>query len=201
MAVLAPNVRGSSGYGRDYSRLADAEKRMDAVDDVIEAARWLKGQPGIDPNRLAIYGAGYGGFLALAALNRDAQLWAAGAVIAGISNLVSFLQNTSVCCRAYEEAEYGKPASDQTILESMSPIHHVGKMATPLIIVHGTNNPYIPLSESEQIVEKLKRSAIPYEYLPVEDEGVDIVRRVNRRKAYGAVAQFLESHLSSPQSG
>ncbi len=196
IAVLAPNVRGSSGYGKSH-HLPDIEKRLDAVDDVSEAAHWLREQPGIDPDRVALYGEGYGGFMALAALSRYPELWAAGAVMAGMSNLVSFLENTSTYRQTYDEAEYGRLASNRAFLESISPIHQADKITAPLMIVHGVNNPYVPLSESEQIADRLKGRAIPFEYLPVDDEGIEIARRVNRRKIFGELTSFLEEHLQS----
>ena len=197
IAVLAPNVRGSSGYGKQYAELGNTSRRMDAVADLVEAAHWLRKQSGIDPDRLAIYGEGYGGFLALAALSKYPDLWAAGVDVAGISSLASFLGSTSAYRRAYEEAEYGSLSSDQAFLESISPIHQAKKITAPLMIVHGANNPLIPRSESEQLAEELKGRTIPFEYLPMDGEGAEIVSRLNRRRAYGAVVEFLERYLLS----
>lgn len=195
LAVLAPNARGSGGYGKEYSLAGSVEKRADALADVAAAARWLRDQPGVAPDRLAIFGEGYGGFVALAALSRTPDLWAAGAVVAGMSDLVSYLENTGPYRRAYEEAEYGSLAGDRAFLESMSPIYQADNITIPLIIAHGANNPHIPLSESQQIADRLRGRAIRFEFLAVDGEGVEIVNRVNRRKVYGALADFLEAHL------
>ncbi len=196
-AVLAPNVRGSTGYGKAYSHLDDIEKRLDSVADLAYAAYWLKDQPDIDGNRLAVYGGSYGGFMVLSALVTYPDLWAAGVDIVGTSNFVTFLENTSEYRRAHREAEYGSLEHDREFLESIAPLNHVDKMATPLMVIHGANDPRVPLSEAEQLVAALKARGIPVEFLVFADEGHGLVKLKNKLVAYPAIVDFLNKHLSS----
>lgn len=194
-AVLAPNVRGSSGYGKAYSHLDDVEKRMDSVADLAHAARWLKEQPDVDGDRLAVYGGSYGGFMVLAALTSYPDLWAAGVDIVGISNFVTFLENTSDYRRAHREAEYGSLARDREFLESIAPIHHVDNITAPLLVIHGANDPRVPLSEAEQLVAALKSRGVPVEFLIFDDEGHGLVKLKNKRVAYPTIVDFLNTYL------
>ena len=134
-AVLAPNVRGSTGYGKAYSHLDDVENRMDSVADLAHAADWLKHQPGIDGERLVLYGGSYGGFMVLSAMTTYPDLWVAGVDIVGISNFVTFLENTSDYRRAHREAEYGSLAHDREFLDRISPSNHVDQIAAPLLVI------------------------------------------------------------------
>jgi dipeptidyl aminopeptidase/acylaminoacyl peptidase len=194
-AVLAPNVRGSTGYGKTYSHLDDVEKRMDAVADLAHAATWLKAQPRLDGERLTVYGGSYGGFMVLAALSHYPELFTAGIDIVGISNFVTFLKNTSGYRRAHREAEYGSLARDRDFLESISPLNRADRIRGPLMVVHGANDPRVPLSEAEQLVEALESRGVPTQFLVFDDEGHGIVKLENKLIAYGAVVAFLEKHL------
>jgi dipeptidyl aminopeptidase/acylaminoacyl peptidase len=193
--VFAPNVRGSTGYGKTYSHLDDVEKRMDAVADLAHAARWLKAQPRVDGERLAVYGGSYGGFMVLAALSHYPELFAAGVDIVGISNFVTFLENTSGYRRAHREAEYGSLARDRDFLKRISPLSHVEKIRAPLMVIHGANDPRVPLSEAEQLVKALQSRGVPSHFLVFDDEGHGIVKLKNKLTAYPAVVEFLEKHL------
>jgi dipeptidyl aminopeptidase/acylaminoacyl peptidase len=194
-AVLAPNVRGSTGYGKAYSHLDDVEKRMDSVADLAHAARWLRAQPEVDGARIVVYGGSYGGFMVLSALTAYPELWAAGVDIVGISNLATFLENTSGYRRKHREAEYGSLARDRAFLERIAPIHHVDQIDCPLFVIHGANDPRVPLSEAEQLVEALRARQIAVEFLVFDDEGHGIVKLENKLAAYPAVVDFLERHL------
>jgi dipeptidyl aminopeptidase/acylaminoacyl peptidase len=196
-AVLSPNVRGSTGYGKAYSHLDDVEKRMDSVADLAHAAQWLKQQPSIDGERLVVYGGSYGGFMVLAALTQYPDLWAAGVDIVGISNFVTFLENTSDYRRAHREAEYGSLAKDRDLLERISPIRHAERITAPLMVIHGANDPRVPLGEAEQLVEALRARQVPVEFLIFDDEGHGLVRLKNKLVAYPAVVAFLEQHLAN----
>ena len=193
--VLAPNVRGSTGYGKTYSHLDDVRKRMDSVNDLAFAALWLQKQPGIDPDRLVVYGGSYGGFMVLAALTTHPALWAAGVDIVGISNLATFLENTSDYRRAHREAEYGSLAEDRDFLEEIAPIHHVDQIAAPLIVIHGANDPRVPLSEAEQLVDALQSRGVTTEFLVFDDEGHGVVKYHNKQVAYPAIIAFLANAL------
>jgi dipeptidyl aminopeptidase/acylaminoacyl peptidase len=196
-AVLAPNVRGSTGYGKVYSHLDDVEKRMDSVADLAYAAHWLKARPDIDGKRLAVYGGSYGGFMVLAAATAYPELWAAAVDIVGISNLATFLENTSDYRRGHREAEYGSLVRDRAFLERIAPINHLDRITAPLIVIHGANDPRVPLSEAEQLVDALQTRGVPVEFLVFEDEGHGVVRLKNKQVAYPAIVDFLNQHLGN----
>jgi len=194
-ALFAPNVRGSAGYGRTYTHLDDVEKRMDSVADLAAGARWLVESGIADPKRIAVMGGSYGGFMVLAALTTYPELWAAGVDIVGIANFVSFLENTGPWRRHLREAEYGSLANDRAFLESISPIHHVERITAPLFVIHGANDPRVPIGEAEQIVDALSARGVPVQYLRYANEGHGLVKLDNRLDAYPKVAEFLDMHL------
>ena len=197
-AVLAPNVRGSTGYGKTYGHLDDVEKRMDSVADLAHAALWLKEHPDVDGDRLVVYGGSYGGFMVLSALTEYPDLWAAGVDIVGISNFVTFLENTSEYRRGHREAEYDSLERDRAFLERISPLHHVDKIAAPLIVIHGANDPRVPLSEAEQLVGALRDRGVPVEFLVFDDEGHGLVKLKNKLVAYPAIVDFLDGQVRTP---
>jgi dipeptidyl aminopeptidase/acylaminoacyl peptidase len=195
--VLAPNVRGSTGYGYEYQSLDDVRLRMDSVKDLQHAALWL-GKSGIaDPRRIAVMGASYGGFMVLAAVTNYPDLWAAGVDIVGVVNFVTFLENTGPWRRKLRESEYGSLEHDREFLEQISPIRLVDRITAPMFIVHGANDPRVPVGEAEQIVSALRVRGVSVEYLRFEDEGHGLVKRTNRLIAYPAIARFLEQHLGT----
>ncbi|MFL5734057.1 MAG: alpha/beta fold hydrolase, partial [Chloroflexia bacterium] len=185
-AVLAPNVRGSTGYGKAYAHLDDVRKRMDSVADLAHAANWLAGQPEIDPDKLVVYGGSYGGFMVLSSLTTYPDLWAAGVDVVGISNFVTFLENTSEYRRAHREAEYGSLSADREFLHDISPLTHIDRIAAPLLLIHGTNDPRVPVGETRQILSALEERGVPAELLLFEDEGHGIVKLKNKQVAYPA---------------
>ncbi len=194
-AVLAPNVRGSTGYGRAYSHLDDVEKRMDSVADLAHAAYWLKAQPAFDGERIAVYGGSYGGFMVLSALTTYPDLWAAGVDIVGISNFVTFLENTSDYRRSHRESEYGSLAQHREFLQSISPLNQVERITAPLMVIHGANDPRVPLSEAEQLVAALEKRGVPVDFLVFDDEGHGLAKLKNKEVAYPAIIQFLNRFL------
>jgi dipeptidyl aminopeptidase/acylaminoacyl peptidase len=131
----------------------------------------------------------------LAALTERPELWAAGVDIVGIANFVTFLERTGPWRRHLREAEYGSLDRDRDLLERLSPIHRAERITAPLLVVHGANDPRVPISEAEQIVATLRDLGRPVEYLRFEDEGHGIVKLDNRLVAYPRIADFLEQHL------
>jgi dipeptidyl aminopeptidase/acylaminoacyl peptidase len=196
-AVVAPNVRGSSGYGKTYLSLDDVDKRMDSVADLNAVGRWIRADDAFDGERMAVMGGSYGGFMVLAALTTEPDLWAAGVDIVGIANFVTFLENTGAYRRALREAEYGSLERDREFLESISPINHVGEIDAPLLVIHGANDPRVPLGEAQQIHDRLQELGRPVEMLVFPDEGHGIVKLPNRRIAYGRIVQFLDEYLAA----
>ena len=193
--VLAPNVRGSSGYGYDYMALDDVRLRMDSVNDLRHAALWLAETGVADAKRIAVMGGSYGGFMVLSAVTTYPDLWAAGVDIVGIANFVTFLENTGPWRRKLREVEYGSLEADGAFLEEISPIHHVDRITAPLFVVHGANDPRVPIGEAEQIVASLRARGGIVEYLRFEDEGHGLIKRANRLVAYPAIARFLDEHV------
>jgi len=195
-AVLAPNIRGSVGYGRKYHMLDDKRLRGDAIKDIAASAAWLKSSGKVDGARIAAMGGSYGGYMTLAALTFHPDLWAAGVDIVGISNFRSFLKNTGAWRQTHRASEYGDPVADADFLDSVSPLNFSDHITAPLIVVQGANDPRVPRTEAEQLVESLKKRGRPVEYLLFEDEGHGVVKLANRIKAYGAIAEFLDKHLA-----
>jgi len=192
-AVLSPNVRGSTGYGKAFTHLDDVYLRMDSVKDLAHAAYWL-GERGHE--KIAVMSGSYGGFMVLAALTEYPELWSAGVDIVGIANLVTFLENTGSYRRALREPEYGSLENDRDFLESISPIHKAEAITAPLMVIHGKNDPRVPVGEAEQIVERVRGNGGTVEYLLYEDEGHGLAKLKNRLDAYPKIATFLDEHLA-----
>jgi len=194
-AVFEPNVRGSTGYGKAYTHLDDVEKRMDAVRDIDAAVDWLAARPELDAERVVAKGGSYGGFMVLAALTEYPDRWAAGIDAVGIANFVTFLENTGPWRRELREAEYGSLAEDRDLLEEISPINRVENIEAPLFVLHGANDPRVPVGEAEQIVEQIREQGVPVEKLIFEDEGHGIAKLENQVEAYTRVVDFLDQHV------
>jgi dipeptidyl aminopeptidase/acylaminoacyl peptidase len=193
-AVFFPNVRGSTGYGKAYTHLDDVGLRMDSVEDLAYAAYWLRER---GHGRIAVMGGSYGGFMVLAALTEYPELWTAGVDIVGIANLVTFLQNTGSYRRSLREPEYGSLERDHDLLEFISPIHKAEKIAAPLMVIHGKNDPRVPVGEAEQIVERVRGNGGTVEYILYEDEGHGLAKLKNRLDAYPKIAAFLDRHVGA----
>jgi dipeptidyl aminopeptidase/acylaminoacyl peptidase len=194
--VLVPNVRGSTGYGKRWYSLDDVKLRLESVADLADLRSWVSTVGG-DPDRVALYGGSYGGYLVLAGLSMQPGLWAAGVEVVGISSLVTFLENTSRYRRAIREREYGSLDSDREFLIEASPLTHLDAIRTPLFVIHGANDPRVPLSESEQIKAALDAKGVSCELLVFADEGHGLAKRVNRLDAYPAALAFLAEHLGA----
>jgi dipeptidyl aminopeptidase/acylaminoacyl peptidase len=197
-AVLATNVRGSTGYGKTYCHLDDVGKRMDSVADLAAANTWLREQPEVIADRIAVMGQSYGGFMVLSSLTTYPDLWAAGADVVGIANFVTFLEQTGPWRRKTRADEYGDLVRDAELLKEISPIHHVERIVAPLFVIHGRNDPRVPLGESEQIVNKLQDLRREASLLVFDDEGHGMIKRHNRIEGYGAIAGFLSRILRDP---
>jgi dipeptidyl aminopeptidase/acylaminoacyl peptidase len=195
IAVAAPNVRGSTGYGKEFSHLDDGELRENSVADLAEVNRWLRARGDIDGAHIGVLGGSYGGYMVLAALTRDPDLWAAGVDVVGIANFRTFLEKTAPYRRAQREAEYGSLERDGDLLDRISPIHKVDRIRAPLFVIHGANDPRVPVAEAEQIVDALQRRKQPVVYLRFDDEGHGLSRRPNQLLAYTKVLEFLEQAL------
>jgi dipeptidyl aminopeptidase/acylaminoacyl peptidase len=194
-AVAAPNVRGSTGYGKRYEHLDDVERRLDSVEDLRALHGWLAERPAIDASRAAVYGRSYGGYMVLAALAFQPELWAAGVESVGISSLVTFLENTSPYRRAAREREYGSLEHDREFLERASPMSRIDAIRAPLFIQHGRNDPRVPVTESEHIAEVLQAKGVECELLVFEDEGHTVEKLHNRIETFERALAFLDRVL------
>jgi dipeptidyl aminopeptidase/acylaminoacyl peptidase len=190
--VLAPNVRGSTGYGRRYFSMDDRELRWDAVRDGCEAGRWLRREG--HASRLIAMGGSYGGFMTLAVMVEDPELWDAGVDTVGIADWHTFFANISGWRREVRAVEYGDPAGpDGEFLAEFSPLRRAHRITAPLLIIHGRNDVRVPVSEAVQIHEAAAKS----ELLVFDDEGHGILRHGNRARAYGRALAFVEERLGS----
>ena len=193
--VIVPNVRGSTGYGRTYHHLDDVRLRLDSVRDLAALHDWIAADPGLDENRAALYGGSYGGFMVLAGLTFQPERWAAAVDIVGISSFVTFLENTSPWRRKFREREYGSLENDRDFLHEISPLSHIDKLQAPLFIIHGANDPRVPLSEAEQIAKLLEQKGIRHELAVYADEGHGLAKLANRLDAYPRAVDFLDEVL------
>jgi dipeptidyl aminopeptidase/acylaminoacyl peptidase len=194
-AILAPNVRGSTGYGKTYASLDNIRRREDAVKDLAYAVEWLKNQGDADPRRIAVMGGSYGGYMTMAAITLYPDLFAAAVNTVGIVNWETFLKNTSGYRRRQREVEYGFLDKDLDFLRQISPIAKVDKIKTPLFVIHGKNDPRVPYTEAEQIVKALRERGAIVEYKLYDDEGHGISKLKNRLELYPLVADFLDKYL------
>jgi dipeptidyl aminopeptidase/acylaminoacyl peptidase len=198
-AVVVPNVRGSTGYGKRYYGLDDTVRRLDSVRDLAAIGDWLP-SVGLDEGRAALWGGSYGGYMVLAGCAFQPERWAAGVDIVGISDLVTFLENTSPYRRAAREREYGSLETDHEFLASASPLRRVEDIRAPLFVIHGANDPRVPLAEAEQLVASLRDRSVPCELLVYGDEGHGLARLSNRLDAYPRALAFLDAILQPERS-
>jgi dipeptidyl aminopeptidase/acylaminoacyl peptidase len=194
--VLQPNVRGSSGYGRAYMSLDDVRLRMDSVKDLDAAAAWLAASGVAPADRIGVIGGSYGGFMTLAAITFCAERrWAAAVDIVGIASFTTFFAKTAPWRRPLRAAEYGDPVKDADFLESISPLNFIDRIEAPLMVIHGANDPRVPVEEAEQIVSKLRARGRAVDYLRYEDEGHGLSKAKNRADAWPKVVRFFEKHM------
>jgi proline iminopeptidase len=197
--VVGPNVRGSTGYGREWQSLDDRRLRMDSVKDLKAVHDWLAARPGVDSSRLAVCGESYGGFMVLAAITEYPDDWKVAAEFYGIANFLTLLQTTGPWRRELRAAEYGDPVADRDALESFSPIHKADRIKAPLFIAHGLEDPRVPPGESEMMVSVLRGRGHPHQIVRIEGEGHGFSRQHNRLRVFPALVRFLERHISTHQ--
>jgi acetyl esterase/lipase len=194
--VLVPNVRGSVGYGKRWYSLDDVERRLDSVADLAAIHDFLPSLD-LDPARSALWGGSYGGYMVLAGVTFQPERWAAGVDIVGISSLVTFLENTSPYRRAHREREYGSLERNREFLESASPLNRISEVRAPLFVIHGRNDPRVPLSEAEQVAAAVRAGGVEVELVVYDDEGHGLAKRANRLDAYPRAIDFLGRMLGA----
>lgn len=207
--VLLPNVRGSTGYGREYQMLDDYKKRWDSVRDGVDAAEWLVKSGYSAPGRIATYGGSYGGFMSVACIvedaerlergERQARLFGACVDVVGIVNMKTFLEKTSGYRRKLREVEYG-PLTDPDFLATISSIKRVDKIKIPVFVAHGFNDPRVPVQEAMQLATALKEKGQNPRLFVAPDEGHGFAKLDNRIYFYERMAQFLDETIGKAES-
>jgi dipeptidyl aminopeptidase/acylaminoacyl peptidase len=193
-AVVSPNVRGSSGYGKSFEALDDGTLREDAVRDIGSLLVWVGVQPQFDRDKVVVMGASYGGYLALASMISYGERIRAGIDLAGISNFVDFLSNTAGYRRDLRRAEYGdeRDTHMRAFLEHISPLDNAARIHRPLLVAAGRNDPKVPVGESDQLVWRVRTGGNEVWYLQAKDEGHGFARKSNRDAWYETAAMFLQ---------
>jgi dipeptidyl aminopeptidase/acylaminoacyl peptidase len=203
IAVIHPNVRGSSGYGKTYSALDNAEKREDSVKDIGALLDWIAKDPALDASRVAVTGGSYGGYMSLASLVHFGDRIRAGIDVVGIANFATFLRNTSAYRQDLRRAEYGDerdPAIAATF-ERISPANHAQKIRSALLVAHGVNDPRVPFSEARQIAEKVRSAGGRVWTVYASNEGHGFQKKENRDFLNAVTVRFLEENLLGGGAG
>lgn len=197
VAVIAPNVRGSRGYGKSFLKLDNGKLRENAVKDIGALLDWIDVQDDLDSERVAVVGGSYGGYMVLACMVHYGDRLRAAVDSVGISNFVTFLENTQPYRQDMRRVEYGDERDPEmrAFLQEISPLNHVDKMVTPVLISQGANDPRVPASESEQMRLALEAKGTPVWYILGKDEGHGFRKKVNRDYDRAARFAFLEAYL------
>ena len=201
-AVIQPNVRGSNGYGKHYMSLDNGFLREDSVKDIGALLDWIATQPDLDENRVAVYGGSYGGYMVLACAVHYSDRLKAVVDVVGISNFVTFLENTQDYRRDLRRAAYGDERDPEmrAHLEAISPLNHVEKMNVPMLVVQGENDPRVPVTEAVQIVEALRERGQDVWYMNALNEGHGYRKKENRDVYSQVVMMFLAENLADSQA-
>lgn len=197
ISIIAPNVRGSTGYGRSYHQLDNGVKREDSVRDVGALLDWIAQQPELDASRVGIFGGSYGGYMVLGSLVNYPERFRAGIDVVGITNFVTFLGKTADYRRDLRREEYGDERDPQVreVLERISPLNNADRIQAALFVLQGANDPRVPRSEAEQIVARLRELGRPVWYALALNEGHGFSKRENSDLAAVMYALFWEKHL------
>jgi dipeptidyl aminopeptidase/acylaminoacyl peptidase len=197
VAVIRPNVRGSSGFGKTFLSLDDGVKREDSVKDIGALLDWIAKEPRLDPSRVVAIGGSYGGYMSLAVATTYADRIAGAIDVVGISNFVSFLENTESYRRDVRRAEYGdeRDPAMRAFLMKISPLTHAAKITRPLFVVQGRNDPRVPYTEAEQIVREARAAGARVWYLLAENEGHGFARKENADYLFYAIVMFLRETM------
>jgi dipeptidyl aminopeptidase/acylaminoacyl peptidase len=196
-AVLLPNVRGSTGYGKNYVSLDNGFNREGSVKDIGALLDWIAGQPELDKKRVAVYGGSYGGFMVLSSLFHYPDKIRCGVDVVGISNFVTFLESTQEYRRDLRRVEYGdeRDSTMRKFLMAISPTTNAGKITSPLFVAQGKNDPRVPFTEAEQIVKTVRSNGTNVWYMIAKDEGHGFQKKVNRDYFNNAMTMFFEEFL------
>src|SRR2546430_1391972 len=194
IAVFAPNVRGSSGFGKTFVHLDDREKRFDGVRDIAACVDHVVRIGIADPKRIGITGGSYGGYMTMAGITEFPERFAAAVCVCGIVNFRTFFQKTEPWMAAISKSEYGDP-DDGDLLDRLSPIHRMDRVRTPTLVLHGANDTNCPVVEAEQMVDEIGRRGVPVELVLFPDEGHGFLKTANRVRAAVETVRWFERHL------
>jgi dipeptidyl aminopeptidase/acylaminoacyl peptidase len=202
VAVIAPNVRGSSGYGKTYLKLDDKEKREDSVRDIGGLLDWIAGQPTLDSKHVAVIGGSYGGYMVLASLTHYSDRIRAGVDIVGVASFNTMLKNTSAYRRDLRRVEYGdeRDPKMQAFFTRTDPLSNAEKIRSALLVAHGRNDPRVPFTEAQQITTKVRQNGQSVWTVYAANEGHGFQKKGNRDYLYAVIAMFLRDKLKAPGS-
>jgi dipeptidyl aminopeptidase/acylaminoacyl peptidase len=197
IAIIFPNVRGSTGFGKTFLAMDNGKKREDSVKDIGALFDWIKDQPDLDASKVLVTGGSYGGYMALAVATNYADRIAGTINTVGISNFVTFLANTESYRRDLRRVEYGdeRDPDMKKFLETISPLNNAAKIKKPLFVVQGKNDPRVPYTEALQIVEQVKKQNVPVWFLMANDEGHGFAKKSNQDFLFYAQIKFMEKTL------
>jgi dipeptidyl aminopeptidase/acylaminoacyl peptidase len=195
MAVFAPNVRGSSGFGKRFVNLDNGELRFDGIKDIQSCVDYVVKNGIADPKRIGIMGGSYGGYMVLEGITEYPEMFAAAADLFGMVNFETFFQHTEPWMAAISTVEYGDPVTQLDLLRRLSPIHKIDRIRTPTIVLHGANDTNVPVVEAEQVVANLKKRGVPVEYVLFPDEGHGWRKTPNRIRSTVEIVRWFESNL------
>jgi dipeptidyl aminopeptidase/acylaminoacyl peptidase len=195
IAVFAPNVRGSSGFGKRFVNLDNGPLRVNGVKDIKASVDCVVRSGIADPERIGVMGGSYGGYMVMAGLTEYPEAFAAGADLFGVVNFETFFKHTEPWMAAISTVEYGDPRTEPDLLRRLSPIHAIDRVTAPTIVLHGANDTNVPVVEAEQVVESLKRRGVPVEYVLFPDEGHGFRKTPNRIRAAVSIVRWFETHL------
>ena len=193
--VLAPNLRGSTGYGRIYAGLDDGTRRADVFADLAAVGRWLAGRGDVDATRLALSGQSYGGFVTLAGLARDPERWCCGVAFYGMTDLATFLRETAAYRRTHRSAEYGDADADGALLAELSPLARAAAMRAPVFLAHGRGDPRVRPAESRRMAAALTARDHPVEHFEIAGAGHGFTKRAHRIEVWRRALRFLAARL------
>ena len=196
-AVFDFNFRGSTGYGKTYARENNLRKRENELYDLEDAVKYLSESNIANAEKTAIMGGSYGGYLTMAAMTRLPEIFECGVAFVGVSNWVTALESASPELKASDRLEYGDidDPEDRQFFETISPYTYIDQVTSPVMVLHGANDPRDPVTESDRFVEGIRNNGGEAEYLRFPDEGHGIRKMNNRITAYVRVAEFLERNL------
>jgi dipeptidyl aminopeptidase/acylaminoacyl peptidase len=201
IAVVVPNIHGSTGYGRSWQEAIHRDWGGIDLRDLRAISDWMASEPGFDAQRLAVYGQSYGGFATLLCVTQIPERWRCAVDVFGVANLVTMIESSQPNWRRFLRRWIGDLDTDREKLIERSPITHIENIRCPMLVIQGANDPRVPKNESDQVVERLRGLGRRVEYVVFPDEGHGFNKRENQQRAQEAIVEFLTRELLSPSHG